>query len=161
MKGRRTWKKMSPAKMATWRAWLWFKETFFVPTKCVLLKLTSASRRKAKGKAVENSNFIAISLSLSLVLNLYFTRWNLQGMDMGWWVSTKTWNPAGNMPIYGWCGRYSILALRVPQRDQKGGVEDLHIGDPVFSQLEIMSLFPQSCLSACPRFRYYTDCHNQ
>ncbi|GMN40406.1 hypothetical protein TIFTF001_009629 [Ficus carica] len=49
MKGRRTWKKMSPAKMETWRAWLWFKETFFVPTKCVLLKLTSASRRKAKG----------------------------------------------------------------------------------------------------------------
>ncbi|EXB53548.1 hypothetical protein L484_000332 [Morus notabilis] len=49
MKGRRSWKKMKPSKMETWGTWLWFKKKFIVPTKSVLGKLTSTSRRKLKG----------------------------------------------------------------------------------------------------------------
>ncbi|KAH7514683.1 uncharacterized protein LOC112493385 [Ziziphus jujuba] len=37
-------------KMGRWRVWLCFKETFLVPTKCLLLKVTTpCSRHKAKG----------------------------------------------------------------------------------------------------------------
>ncbi|PON94334.1 hypothetical protein TorRG33x02_098080 [Trema orientale] len=40
---------MDHVKMKKWRTWLWFKESFLLPTKCILLKLSSTSRRKAKG----------------------------------------------------------------------------------------------------------------
>lgn len=40
----------SHVKMMGWRTWMCFKRSFLLPTKCFLLKLTSRSRNKAKGK---------------------------------------------------------------------------------------------------------------
>lgn len=52
-------------KMGRWRVWLCFKETFLVPTKCLLLKVTTpCSRHKAKGKSFINSIKIVLLLIL-------------------------------------------------------------------------------------------------
>ncbi|KAK9920347.1 hypothetical protein M0R45_028902 [Rubus argutus] len=36
-------------KMVAWKTWLCLKQSFLVPTKCLLIKLTSRSRHKPKG----------------------------------------------------------------------------------------------------------------
>ncbi|KAB2630444.1 hypothetical protein D8674_007963 [Pyrus ussuriensis x Pyrus communis] len=35
--------------MVGWKTWICFKQSFLLPTKCFLLKLTSHSRHKSKG----------------------------------------------------------------------------------------------------------------
>ncbi|KAK7834341.1 hypothetical protein CFP56_024698 [Quercus suber] len=45
------WKKKRSnfVKMAKWREWLCSKRSLLFPTKCILLKVTSLLRHKAKG----------------------------------------------------------------------------------------------------------------
>lgn len=78
MERRRNWKKMNSVKMKRWRAWLWFKESLIVPTKCILLKLSSRSRRKAKGK-----EFYRYFLSFFTFFSLFYNKVKMAGNGHG------------------------------------------------------------------------------
>ncbi|XP_050380485.1 uncharacterized protein LOC126797802 [Argentina anserina] len=46
---RRKRRKRKRLRMVTWNSWFCLKQSFLIPTKCFLIKLTSRSRYKQKG----------------------------------------------------------------------------------------------------------------
>lgn len=81
-------KQRNPVNMGRRRIWLCFKDSILVPTKCLLLKVTSCSRNKAQGKnSVKLVSFsfffIFIFFYVFLVFFISLTWLKLQETAMG------------------------------------------------------------------------------
>lgn len=55
-------------KMVAWKTWLCLKQSFLIPTKCLLIKLTSRSRHKPKSelqiRLIKSISSFSLSMSL-------------------------------------------------------------------------------------------------